>query len=105
MQKTILKYASLNALGTACYVVLVALFLSHTSEIFSGVKEKTALIPAAMLMLLVSSASLTGALVLGRPILWYLDNKKKEAVVLLMTTVGFLFVLTLAAFLLLALVK
>lgn len=99
MKQTILKFAALHALGTALYVACVATFMSYTSEIFGGVKEETALIPFAMLLLLVLSASVTGSLVLGRPILWYLDGKKKEAVTLFIATVGCLFALTLLAFL------
>ena len=100
MKHSILKFAGLNALGTALYIALVASFLSYTPHIFAEVTEKTALmIPIAMLLLLVCSASITGSLVLGRPILWYLDGKKKEAVSLLMTTIGFLFLITLFAFL------
>lgn len=99
LKSSIFKFATLNALGTALYVACVAVFMSHTSEIFNGVEEKTALIPFAMLLLLVLSASVTGSLVLGRPILWYLDGKKKEAVTLFVATIGCLFVLTLIAFL------
>lgn len=103
MKNAILKFAGLNALGTALYVVFVASFLSYTPVLFGSVPEKTVFIPIAMLLLLVFSASLTGLLVLGRPIMWYLDGKKKEAVTLFMATLGFLFLLTLLAFLSLAL--
>lgn len=103
MKSAILKYAGLHALGTALYVVLVASFLSYTPVIFGAEKEDTFLIPIAMLLLLVLSASITGSLVLGRPILWYLDGKKKDAVSLLVATLGFLFLLTVCAFLVLAL--
>lgn len=51
-----------------------------------------------MLLLLILSATVTGSLVLGRPILWYLDGKKKEAVSLFVATVGFLFLITIFAF-------
>lgn len=105
MKNVILKYAGLNALGTALYVAAVAIFMSHTSEIFNGVEEKTALIPFAMLLLFVLSATVTGSLVIGRPVLWYLDGKKKEAVRLFIATVGFLFFFTLVAFLGLALLR
>ena len=96
MKNTILKYALLNALGTAFYIVLVASFF------FYGLKRlgpgETVLIPMAMLMLLVLSASLTGALIFGRPVMWYVDGKKKEALSLLGYTLGFFLVITLVAF-------
>jgi hypothetical protein len=46
-----------------------------------------------MLSLLVFSAALVGSLIFGRPILWYLDNKKKEAVLLLAYTLASFFVI------------
>jgi hypothetical protein len=99
MKNSILKFAGLNALGTTLYILLVATFLSNTSRIFGGNSaDNTALIPTAMILLLVLSASVTGSLVMGRPILWYLDGKKKEAVSLFITTIGFLFFITLLAF-------
>lgn len=58
----------------------------------------TVLVP--ILMLLVFSASVTGGLIFGRPVLWYLDGKKKETFSLLITTLliflGFIGVAVLA---------
>ncbi|MFZ2804369.1 MAG: hypothetical protein WA001_04030 [Patescibacteria group bacterium] len=97
MKTPIFKYAALNALGTAAYIAVVATFFANAH--FLGNKaEGTVLIPMAMLLLLVVSASVTGSLVLGRPVLWYLDGKKKEAVTLLIATIGCLFVLMVVAF-------
>ncbi len=103
MKTPILKFAGLNALGTALYISLVASLLFNAPRLFGNNGKDTVLIPIAMILLFVFSASLTGVLVLGRPVLWYLDGKKKEAVSLLLTTVGFLFLFTLCAFLGLAL--
>ena len=50
--------------------------------------------PAAMLLLLVLSATITGALVLGKPILLYLDNKKADAIKLFFWTLGWLVIMT-----------
>lgn len=105
MQKAILKYAVLNALGTLLYIALVASFLSHTAQIFGNSPEHIVLIPIAMLLLFVCSASITAGLVLGRPVLWYLDGKKKEAVQLFIVTVGCLFLATFVAFFGLAMLK
>lgn len=103
MKNTILKFAGLHALGTALYITLVASFMFYASRIFPSKKEDIALIPIAMLLLLVLSASVTGSLVFGRPVLWYLDGKKKEAVSLLMATLGFLFLITIFALLMMIL--
>lgn len=98
MKNSIVKFAGLNALGTALYIVLVASFLFYAPQFFVAKTEDTVFIPIAMLLLFVLSASVTGLLVLGRPVLWYLDGKKKEAVSLLMTTIGFLSIITVIAF-------
>lgn len=105
MKNQILKVAALNAAGTTLYIALVATFFTNTSRLFANSPEHIILIPMAMLLLFVLSASVTGSLVLGRPILWYLDGKKKEAVALFVTTLAFLFVLTFLAFLTLAFLK
>ncbi|MCC7522684.1 hypothetical protein IT407_02710 [Candidatus Uhrbacteria bacterium] len=103
MKNSIVKIAGLNALGTALYVALVASFLTYVPPMFFSKAEDTVLIPIAMLLLFVLSASITGSLVVGRPVLWYLDGKKKEAVSLFMMTLGFLFLTTIVAFAVLAL--
>jgi len=82
----IFKYAFLNGVATAVYIVLVALFLTFISGFFP--EEDTVIAPIFMLMLFVVSAGITGSLVLGRPILWYIDGKKKESVILLSETLG-----------------
>lgn len=104
MKNSILKFAAMNALGTALYIAFVGSFLFYAPHIFgTNKKEDTVFIPIAMLLLFVLSASVTGLLVLGRPVLWYLDGKKKEAISLLMTTIGFLFLITFFAFLIMIL--
>jgi hypothetical protein len=103
MKHTILRYAGLNALGTALYVAFVASLFFYAPRLFGGNGKDSVLIPFAMLLLFVLSAAVTGMLVLGRPVLWYLEGKKREAVSLLLTTVGCLFVITAFAFLALAL--
>lgn len=91
-KREILKYATINSLGTALYIVIIALFLNVGGQVFP--KEDTALTPVVMLMLFVFSAAITGSLVFGRPILWYLDNKKKQAIFLLIYTLGIFLLIT-----------
>jgi hypothetical protein len=100
--KNIGKYATLNALGASIYVILIASFLYSISKGFLG-NNNTIFIPIAMLMLFVFSAAFTGILILGRPIMWYLDGKKREAIYLLFYTLGIFFIITLIAFILLVL--
>lgn len=92
----IIKIAVLNAMGTILYIVLIASFLSNAQHIFGPDEPKTVLVPIMMLSLLVFSVAVTGSLIFGRPILWYLDGKKKEALSLLIYTLGIFFLATIA---------
>ena len=89
INKQILKVSFLHSAAVVLYVALVAAVMMNGEKIFGG--EDNFSIPLALLLLFVTSASVTGGLVLGRPILWYLDNRKKEAVELFTATVGWLF--------------
>ena len=92
----ILKYSLIDSLLTAAYVVVVALFIYFGGQGVFG-QNNTVLIPIVMLMLFVFSAALTGFLVFGKPIMWYLSGKKKEALSLLFYTLIMLFILILVA--------
>jgi hypothetical protein len=96
MEWTIFKRAALNALATFAYVAVVGLFVSNASRLL-GPKD-TLLTPVAVLMLLVFSAALTGILVFGQPILWYLDGKRKDALYLIYYTMAALLGLTVLTF-------
>jgi len=91
-----LKNSFYNALATLVYVVLVVSVISNAERIFKN--ESEFFIPIAMLMLFVTSATIVGTLVLGRPLALYLDNKKTEAVKFLFETVGYLIMFTVIAF-------
>lgn len=96
----IIKSAFIDAIGTTLYVIIVASFMYYLqSNSPKGIT--TVFIPIAMLLLFVFSAALTGILVFGKPAMLYLDKKRKEAISLLAYTLGFLFIITLIAFILL----
>lgn len=95
--KSIAKYAAINSILTALYVVIVALFINFLGS-KSG-ETKSVIIPISMLMLLVFSVALVGSLMFGRPILWYMEGRKKESVKLLIYTLGIFLILTVFAFL------
>lgn len=105
MDNKIIKLAILNALGTAVYIAAIASMIFYASNIFGPDEPDIVLIPIAMLCLFVFSAGLTSFLVFGRPMLWYLDGKKKEALSLLAWTLGSLFAITVIVFLALLLVN
>lgn len=97
----VLKYAFLNALGTAVYVALVGIFM-YIMNHSDFPDESSILIPIGMLMLLVFSVALVGSLIFGRPVFWYIDGKKKEALRLLAyTLIIFLAITVVVLFLLL----
>ena len=95
MNKYIYKRALVNASLLAAYVIAIGLFMSNASHIFG--KEDKFLTPVVALMLLVLSATITGSLMFGQPAMWYVDGKKKPALQLLGTTMGFFAVATLLA--------
>lgn len=104
MKKDIFKYAFVNAILTSLYIGLVSSFLFYGPKYFHfAEKPDTVFAPIMMLMLLVLSATITGILVLGRPVLWYMDGNKKDAVRLLLSTVAVFFVIMLVAFITLVL--
>jgi len=87
--KSILKWSFLNALGTLVYIALVVLFMSNGEHWFGKIPEYVAGI--TMLTLFVFSAATVGALVLGRPLLLYLDGAKADALRLFGYTLAWLF--------------
>lgn len=91
----------LHALGHAILVLLytsgVAWILFNGQRIFG--KVTTFWGPLALLMLFVVSATIVGSLVLGRPILLYLQGKKNDALKFFGYTVAWLVILTVIVFL------
>ena len=95
MQK-LSKQAFYNSLLTAGYIVLIATFMFYAGQAKIG-RSNSVLIPITFLLLVVCSAGFTGFLVLGHPAMMYMDGKKKEAVNMLIQTLLFLFIITIAA--------
>lgn len=93
----ILRRATLDALGTLVYILLVVSLMFLLENRLAD-KPDTLLAPLSALLLFVCSAAITGFLVLGKPAMLYLDGKKKEGVLLLGYTVGVLVILTVIAF-------
>ena len=97
----ITKRAFINAFGTFLYVVLVASFVFSLR--FFPKMEDNIFIPISMLLLLVCSAAITGFLVFGKPAMMYVDGKKREAITLLIYTMGILLLINLTSFIFLIL--
>ena len=88
-----MKYALIDSLGTTAYVVAVAVFMYFGSEDAFGTTPSV-FAPIVMLMLLVLSVAIVGSLMFGRPAMWYVDGKKKDALRLLVQTLGIFLIVT-----------
>lgn len=95
-KNTLIKKSFINAFGMLVYVVMVATFMRNVERIFAGHKDSVAA-PIFMLLLLVTSASITAGLIVGKPVMLYLDNQKQDAVKLFAYTVVWMFIFTLIA--------
>lgn len=92
----IIKRAFIDSVGTAAYIVLVMSFIFSLRILPEP--EGAIIVPIAMLLLFVCSAAITGFLVFGKPVMLYIDGKKKDAVMLLGYTLGLLVLITLIVF-------
>lgn len=79
MNKKLIQRSFINATGTVAYITLLALGLSSLQK-FAGDKPDSFFAPVLFLTLFVLSAGVTSSLVLGKPVLMYLANEKKEAI-------------------------
>ena len=94
---SLINRAILDSLGVLAYISLISLFMNNAERIF-GSTDKKIISPIVFLMLFVFSALVTSGLVLGKPMLLYLDGSKKEGVRLFIYTGLSLFVLLLIVF-------
>lgn len=92
--------AFLHSFGVVLYIIFVSCLMFNVERTFGG-QEDTVLAPVAFLLLFTLSAAIVGLLVFGRPVMLYLDGKKKEALNFAGTTVGFLFIEAIIVFLVL----
>lgn len=99
--KKLVKWGFVHSAGVVIYTVLVAFFMQNGERIF-GDMDNSIYGPALFLMLFVLSAAVVASLVAGKPLMLYIDGKKKEAVTLLGYTIFFLFILFLIGLLKLA---
>ena len=73
------KYAIINAALTTLYIALISSFVFYVPKALGlNNKPDSIIAPITMLSLLVLSVSIVGLLIFGRPVMWYLDGKKKK---------------------------
>lgn len=95
MKNSIIKMSLVNALGVTLYVASVTLVMRNAEKVFGKMDSYVGQL--SFLMLFVLSAAVVGYLILGKPIMLYLDNAKKEAIQVLTYTIGILFLATIIA--------
>lgn len=78
----------INAIGVVVYVFVVVFLMSHAESVLGP--DKALLAPMTFLLLFVVSAAITGFLIIGQPIMLFIENKKSEAMVLFLYNVGWL---------------
>ncbi len=88
-----------NAFGVVSYVALVALVMNNAERIFGKMENILGII--AFLLLFTFSAAVVGTLILGKPLMLFLDGHKKEAIRHLIATLGWLFLAMLIVFIVL----
>ena len=88
-----------NALGVVVYVALVALVMNNAERIFGKMDGLLGVI--AFLLLFTFSAAVVGSLIIGKPLMLFLNGQKKEGVGHLIATLGWLFLSLIAVFIVL----
>ncbi len=84
----------LHAAGVFVYVSFVAWLMFNNQKIFD--EQDNFLVPVFMLLLFLISATVTGLLVLGKPIHMYMNGLRREAFTLLFATLVWLVLFFLA---------
>ena len=87
MKSTITK-SLINSVATVIYILVVATIISNGQVIFGQMTGYLA--PVVFLSLFTLSALIVCTLILGKPLMLYLDGKKKESVSLLLATISWL---------------
>ncbi len=99
--KKIIKQSLFLSALAVLYVAVVATIMRNAQQLFGGGKD-SALAPIGILMLLVVSAATMGMLIFGKPVMLYIDGKKREAVAMAVCTIGSLAVFTVLVFVIIA---
>ena|SRR3989304_7481821 len=87
----LILWSFVHSAGTFIYIILVSLVMINGGKIFGQADNLWGGI--IILMLFVFSALIVGLLMLGRPIIFYLNGLKKEGIQLLIYTMITLFLL------------
>ena len=91
MKSTITR-SLINSAATVIYILIVATIMTNAERIFDEMSSFLA--PVVFLSLFTLSAFVVGTLILGKPIMLYMDGKKKEGVSLLLASIAWMGVFT-----------
>jgi len=90
----------IQAVGVFVYIFLLSAFMNKANDWF-GEDDQKLIAPILVLLIFVFSALITGSLVLAKPVMLYIDGKKKDGVKLLLYTGASILVFILIVFLIL----
>jgi hypothetical protein len=95
--KNLKMWSFVHALGILVYIGLVGYIMNNGDKWFGQMDNFIG--PVTFLLLFTLSALVVGGLGIGKPIMLYIDGKKKEALAMLSWTVGWVFIFTIIAML------
>src|SRR5688572_6611432 len=84
--------------GALAYIAVVATAMQNAERILGADKPDGVLAPIGFLLLFVVSAATMGMLVFGKPIMLYLDGKKREGAMMAVYTIAQMAMFTLLLF-------
>jgi hypothetical protein len=99
MKKTkLVVQGIIQASGVLSYIFLLSVFMNKAND-WIGEDDRGLIAPILVLLIFVFSALITGSLVLAKPIMFYIDGKKKDGIKLLFYTGASIFVFIFLIFL------
>jgi hypothetical protein len=93
----------ISALGVAIYVAAVSALMTNAEKLFG--RMDNVLSGAVFLLVFTVSAFVVGSLLIAKPVMLYIDGKKKDAVKLLLWSLFYLVLVTIIGIGILAIIK
>lgn len=94
MDKKLMAITFRNVVLASAYVFGVSQFMANGEKLFQNIQN---LAPFVILLLLCLSAAVVGSLVFGQAVILFLEGKKSEGIKSAAYSIGWLFLITLAA--------
>lgn len=86
----ILKQSFYFSTLAVLYISFVTVVMRNASHLFGSdnIENKSFIGPVVFLLLIVISVAMMGMLIFGKPVMLYIDGKKREAVAMIVSTIG-----------------